>query len=131
VLSGIPATGNVTSPGPLVGPEHPYDQAEVLKSLLSALAPLRFHDRDKGRLRRACRFFVDALDTCRGRTLQERWIAFEQTVWPKWVATRVANHSAKRTRAGAWIAVMTRHVRADHNVGGQHACVGMDPTPTR
>jgi hypothetical protein len=94
-----------------VGPEHPYDQAELLKSLHSALAVLRFHDRDKGRLKRACRFYVDALDICRGRTLQERWIDFEQTVWPKWVATRIAIHSAKRTRAGALIAVLTRHVR--------------------
>jgi hypothetical protein len=111
MLVGTLATENVTSPGPPVGPEDPYDSAELLKSLLSALALLRFHDRDKGRLRRACRFLVDALDTCRGKTLQERWIAFEQTVWPKWVATRDANHSAKRTRAGAWIAVMTRHVR--------------------
>ncbi len=74
MLAGTPATGNVTSAGPLVGPEHPYDQAEVLKSLHLALALLRFHDSDKGRLKRACRFFVDALDTCRGRTLQERWI---------------------------------------------------------
>lgn len=110
--TGTLPPGNVTDRSRSVQPDHVYDRTEVLKSLLSTLALMQqFSDDDLARLRRACQLFVDALDTCKGRTLQERWIGFEQTVWPKWVATRDANHSAKRTRAGAWIAVMTRHVR--------------------
>jgi len=94
-----------------VGTEPPYDRTELLKSLLSALALLRFDHQSKERLTRACHFFVDALDTCEGRTLQERWIAFEQTVWPKWVAIRDPLRCARRTWGGAWIAVVTRRVR--------------------
>jgi integrase len=93
-----------------VEPGHVYDRTEVLKSLLSALALLQqFNDDDRTRLRRACHFFVDALDTCEGRTLQERWTAFEQTVWPKWMA--IPDRGYRRTCGGAWIAVVTRHVR--------------------
>ena len=28
---------------------------------------------------------VDALDSCAGQTLQERWTSFEQTIWPEWM----------------------------------------------
>lgn len=111
MLAGTLPTGNVANRFPSVGPEHAYDRTEALGSLLSAVALLKFDDKDKVRLRRACHFFVDALDTCEGRTIQERWIAFEQTVWPKWMAIRDPNRSARRTWGGAWIAVVTRHVR--------------------
>jgi len=87
-----------------------YDRLEVLKSLLSALALLRqINNQSRIRLGRACHILVDALDTCKGRTLQERWAAFEKTVWPRWRA--IPDHAHRRTCGGAWIAVVTRHVR--------------------
>lgn len=110
MLTGTLSLGSMTSRCRSVEPDHLYDRTELLKSLLSALALLQqFDDDDRTRLRRAFHFFVDALDTCEGRTLQERWTAFEQTVWPKWMA--IPNHGDQRTCAGAWIAVVTRHVR--------------------
>ena len=64
MLAGTLATGNVTNHCPPVGTEPPYDRTGLLKSLLSALALLRFDHQSKERLTRACHFFVDALDTC-------------------------------------------------------------------
>ena len=102
-------TGNVISRCRSVDPDHVYDRVEVLKSMFSALALLQyFTDDDRTRLTRACHSFVDALDTCAGTTLQERWTAFGQTVWPKWM--KIPNRANSRTCAGAWIAVVTRHV---------------------
>jgi integrase len=107
-------TGNVISRCRLVDPNDVYDRVGLLKSLLSAVALLQhFNDEDRRRLRRACHFLVDALDSCAGRTLQERWTAFEQTVWPKWM--KIPNRAYSRICAGAWIAVVTRHVRPSGN----------------
>jgi integrase len=111
MLAGTLPTGNVANRFLSVEPEHAYDRTEVLKSLLSALSLLQFDDDDKGRLGRACRFFVNAIETCEGKTFQERWNAFEQRVWPKWMAIRDPHCSARRTWGGAWVAVVTRHVR--------------------
>ena len=111
MLPETSANGNATNHCPPVGTEPRYDRTALLQSLLSALVLLRFDEQSKGRLTRACHFFVDALDTCEGRTLQERWIAFEQTVWPKWVTIRDPLRCARRTWGGAWIAVVTRRVR--------------------
>ena len=107
-------TGNVISRCRTAEPDHVYDRVEVLKSLLLALALMRgFSDDVRTLLRRACHVFVDALDTCEGRTLQEKWTVFEQTVWPKWM--EIPNRARSRTCAGAWIAVVTQHVRPSGN----------------
>ena len=107
-------TGSVINRCRSMDPDHVYDRVEALKSMLSVLALLQhFADDDRPRLTRACHLFVDALDTCAGKTLQDRWTAFEKTVWPKWM--KIPNRANSRTCAGAWIAVVTRHVRPSGN----------------
>jgi integrase len=59
--------------------------------LLSTVNELIRHFRlpvfgDHSNLRGACRHLADALDGCRGSTLQERWNDFENKVWPQWKA---------------------------------------------
>jgi integrase len=40
---------------------------------------------DKRKVILACEQFVNVLDHCSGRTLQERWATFESTEWRKWL----------------------------------------------
>lgn len=114
MIPGADPKGNTTNHLRSADPDEVYGRAEVLRSLLSALARLRgFNGETRNRLWRACHVFVDALDTCKGRTLQDRWCAFEQKVWPKWMA--IPDRAYRRTCGGAWIAVVTRHVRPSGN----------------
>ena len=39
---------------------------------------------ERSKMRAVCRYLADALDRCRGSTLQRRWNDFEKRFWPKW-----------------------------------------------
>ena len=95
-------------PGSALG-SAPYNRCELLNYLAAAIVPLRFGANDKGRLVRGCKDLVDALDCCKGQTLQERWTSFEQTVWPKWVAGE-DRRPTHRWMWGARVVVMARLV---------------------
>jgi hypothetical protein len=41
---------------------------------------------ERSKMRAVCRYLADALDRCRGSTLQQRWNDFENRFWPKWKA---------------------------------------------
>ena len=41
---------------------------------------------ERSKMRAVCRHLADALDRCKGSTLQQRWNDFEKRVWPKWKA---------------------------------------------
>jgi hypothetical protein len=64
--------------------EQRYDRAALLARSDEIVAVLRLSHQDKGKMRSACRHLADALDRCPDITLQERWRAFEKTVWPLW-----------------------------------------------
>jgi integrase len=70
-----------TKPSPA---EQPYDRVALLSLSYQVVASLRLSHEDKGKMRGACRHLADSLDRCPGITLQERWRAFEETVWPLW-----------------------------------------------
>lgn len=69
-----------------------YNRLELAAKLSAAIETMRFrvakHTRayDKRKAMSACEQFTKALDSCSGRTLQERWTTFESTVWKKWVS---------------------------------------------
>jgi integrase len=64
----------------------PYDGTQMLPQLGAAVATLRFEPSERNRMLRACTHLCTVLDTCSGVTLQERWMDFEQHVWPDWLA---------------------------------------------
>jgi hypothetical protein len=63
-----------------------YDGNDLLRQLRSAIAVLRFDAIDKRRLNRSCEELVGVLDRCPGKTLQARWLHFENHIWPGWLA---------------------------------------------
>jgi integrase len=77
--------------------------------LNKAITSLRFDVYDKRRLATACEQLADALDGCPGRTLQDRWTAFESSVWPRWVAGE-NRPSPEHWSRGARVIVMARLV---------------------
>ena len=58
----------------------------------------------------ACRLLVEVLDRLSGTRLQDRWEAFEESIWPAWAAgrERPAHH---HWSYGVWTLVMSRAVR--------------------
>ncbi len=68
-----------------------YNRQELVAKLNGAVDTMRFRVAeygqayDKRNALSACEQFVKAFDGCSGRTLQERWTAFETTVWKKWM----------------------------------------------
>jgi integrase len=70
----------------------PYSRQALVLKLNGAIETMRFRVAkygrayDKRKVMSACEQFVNALNGCSGRTLQERWRTFESTVWKKWTA---------------------------------------------
>ncbi|MGA8594014.1 MAG: site-specific integrase [Bryobacteraceae bacterium] len=62
----------------------PFDESALLKRADEIVATLRLNAEDKRKAVNACNKLGEALDRCRGRTLQDRWNDFERSVWPKW-----------------------------------------------
>ena len=58
----------------------------------------------------ACRLLVEVLDRLPGATLQDRWEAFEEGVWPAWGAGR-ERPEHHHWSYGIWTLVMARAVR--------------------
>ena len=86
------------------------DDADFRARLLAAAAASRFRVEDRPRVLAACRALCLALDTCPGRTVHERWVTFEQTIWPAWVAGR-HRPSPNWWTGGVRVAVTARLVR--------------------
>ena len=69
-----------------------YSRPALVVKLNGAIETMRFRVAkygqayDKRKAMSACEQFVNALDGCSGRTVQERWRTFESTVWKKWTA---------------------------------------------
>ena len=63
---------------------------------------------DKRKAIQSCEAFATALDGCPGRTLQERWTAFESTVWKRWTAGEDRPCQPYHWAWGPRMAVMTR-----------------------
>ena len=89
--------------------QSPYNRVHLLTRLDAAVARWRFDAAEKRRMARACLHLADVLDQCAGRTLQERWTVFEQSVWRAWVAGRT-RPSPNHWTWGARAVVMTRLV---------------------
>jgi len=87
-----------------------YDGAGLLEKLVATVPRLRVSVEDKELAVLACRFFVNSLNGCEGRTLQQRWTMFEQTVWIEWQGAEKRRPSHRRTW-GPRIAVTSRLVR--------------------
>jgi len=86
----------------------PYDRHRLIEYLTAALVRLQFRADRKGRVASACKGVVDALDSCAGDTLQDRWASFEQTVWPEWMAGK--KRPSCRWRWGTRVIVTSRVV---------------------
>ena len=87
-----------------------YRGAAVLDALLSIVPRLRTNEWKYEQAVLGCKFFVNSLNGCRGRSLQQRWCDFEATVWPEWshAENRLPSH---RRSWGPRVAVIGRLVR--------------------
>src|SRR5579863_1446431 len=66
-----------------------YDRDRLLSIACEAISHFRLPViQDESKMRGACRHTADALDRCRGLSLQQRWNDFEKTIWPRWKAGR-------------------------------------------
>jgi hypothetical protein len=65
-------------------PDRSYDRVALLSRSDEVVASLRLSQEDKSKMRGACKHLANALDSCLGITLQQRWHDFEKTVWPVW-----------------------------------------------
>src|SRR6266581_2114464 len=66
--------------------ETPYDQQVFLDQLTLALQHMGFHQYARQQIAHTFEALCRALQSCQGRTLQERWQDFEQRIWPQWRA---------------------------------------------
>jgi len=93
-----------------------YNRQKLLEDLNTAIEVMRFRaakysqDYDKRKVISACEQFVEALDGCPGRTLQERWTAFESAVWKKWIAGECRPSPPDYWAWGPRVIVITRLV---------------------
>jgi hypothetical protein len=98
-----------------------YNRRDLLTKLHAAIDAMRLafnatsgaasKDRlahDKRKAIQSCEAFATALDSCPGRTLQERWTAFESTVWKRWTAGEDRPCPPYHWAWGPRMAVMTR-----------------------
>ncbi len=64
-----------------------YDRDKLLAVVDEVTTHFRLPNRfERSKMRAVCRYLADALDSCSGSTLQQRWNDFEKRVWPKWKA---------------------------------------------
>ena len=93
---------------------------------------------ERSKMRAVCRYLADALDRCRGSTLQRRWNDFEKRFWPKW-KSGVDRHGREYWTWGARVLIPARmivpslnmlsdlqvnqwiaHLPEDHRLAQQH-----------
>jgi len=111
--------------------------------LLVVVAEVTTHFRmpnsfERSKMRAVCRYLADALDRCRGSTLQQRWNDFEKRFWPKW-KSGVDRHGREYWTWGARVLIPARmivpslnmlsdlrvnqwiaHLPEDHRLAQQH-----------
>ena len=88
-----------------------YDR-EALLAHVATVLPRYQWDRDGARrVGRVTTLTVDVLDTLTGERLQDRWDAFEASVWPAWVAGRDRLPVGATWTWGAWMMVISRLAR--------------------
>src|SRR6202453_1929673 len=64
-----------------------YDRDRLLAMVDEVTTHFRMPNSfERSKMRAVCRYLADALDCCRGSTLQQRWSDFEKKYWPKWKA---------------------------------------------
>jgi|HubBroStandDraft_1064217.scaffolds.fasta_scaffold03413_3 integrase len=64
-----------------------YDRDKLLAVVDEVTTHFRLPNRfERSKMRAVCRYLADALDSCIGSTLQQRWNDFEKRFWPKWKA---------------------------------------------
>jgi len=61
-----------------------YNRNKMLSMACELVSRFRFSAEDKQKALSACEHLADALDHCRGLTLQQRWSDFETKIWPRW-----------------------------------------------
>ena len=98
-----------------------YNRKDLLAKLYTAIDAMRLAfnatssvgskdglAHDKRRVIQSCEAFATALDGCPGSTLQERWTAFESTVWKRWTAGEDRPCRPDHWAWGPRVTVMTR-----------------------
>jgi integrase len=64
-----------------------YDRDKLLAVVDEVTTHFRLPNSfERSKMRAVCRYLADALDSCIGSTLQQRWNDFEKRFWPKWKA---------------------------------------------
>jgi integrase len=64
-----------------------YDRYKLLALVDEVTTHFRMPNSfERSKMRAVCRYLADALDSCSGSTLQQRWNDFEKKFWPKWKA---------------------------------------------
>ena len=88
-----------------------YTAIDAMRLAFNATSSVGSKDRlahDKRRVIQSCEAFATALDGCPGSTLQERWTAFESTVWKRWTAGEDRPCRPDHWAWGPRVTVMTR-----------------------
>lgn len=91
-----------------------WNGQNLLESLIALLAKMRFNPDDCTQVAKATRELCCVLNECTGITLQERWHAFEQQVWPEWPAGR-SRPQGRRWTAGTRLIILGRFVQPRWN----------------
>ncbi|MCA1700752.1 MAG: hypothetical protein LC790_18345, partial [Actinobacteria bacterium] len=92
--------------------DRPYDGALLERELGRFAADLRFRASKRGPLmRKATGSLLELLEERGERTLQERWQAVENELWPQWEAGRSRLAPAKQWTWGTAALVLSRAVR--------------------
>ena len=104
-------TGDVTQRARQLGMAS-YDRQVLIENLTEQMRGWRFNKRyDDSRMLLAVDATFDVLDGLEGVSLAERWIGFEEQVWPRWQAGIDRPDRGTRWGFGAWALVIARLVR--------------------
>jgi len=82
------AAVTIDAPAPSILAHATYDRHVLFAHLAAAVATMRFDPEVRRQILHAAQALCEVLDQCPGSTLQERWQAFEQRVWPDWLVGR-------------------------------------------
>ncbi|PZR77651.1 MAG: hypothetical protein DLM65_15220 [Candidatus Aeolococcus gillhamiae] len=88
----------------------PWSSERFVGDIVARLPEWRWEAGERQRMERRVAHLTAALGVLWGETTQDRWVCFEETVWPQWIAGG-ESLNGNLWRWGTWGAVLTRTVQ--------------------
>lgn len=107
----------------------PYEREALLAHVEACLPRYQWNGDGTRRVRRVIALTADVLDQLPGERLQDRWDAFESSVWPGWVAGRDRLAVGVCWTWGAWMLVISRLARPSLTMSGMRLNQWADRLP--